>query len=250
MEGNPYLSVIVPAYNEEKSIGKTLLAMDEYLTRQAYDYEILVCDGGSPDKTREIVKGLEAKIKNLKLLLIEGGHTKGYVVQKGMLEARGQYRLFTDADNATSIDHVERMIPYFEQCYEVVIGTRDSRDNKAARQAVPQPASKRFLGDIGNILIQVFAVWGIWDTQCGFKAFSAKAAEKIFPLLVIQGWGFDIEILALARKLGYKIAVIPVYWINNPDSRVKLKGYLTTLLDLFRIKWNLISDKYNLKSKK
>lgn len=247
MENEPYLSVIIPAYNEEKSISKTLLAMDEYLQKQPFGYEILVCDGGSKDKTREIVGSFEKTIKNLRLLCVTGGIGKGHVVRRGMLEAKGQYRLFTDADNSTSIDHVEKMKPYFGQDYEVIIGTRDSRDDKTARQAVAQSFIKRLLGDMGNLLIQALVVPGIWDTQCGFKAFSAKAAEKIFPLVTIQRWGFDIEILGLAKKLGYKIAIVPVYWINNPDSRVGLSGYLTTLTDLFKIKWNLITNKYGLR---
>jgi len=249
MENQPYLSVIIPTYNEEKSISKTLLALDEYLTRQPYDYEILVCDGGSPDKTCEIVRDFKKNIRNLELLMVSGGHGKGWAVKQGMLQAKGQYRLFTDADNSTSIEHVGKMLPYFEQGYEVVIGTRDSRDHKAAKQAVPQPFYKRFLGDLGNLLIQVLAVWGIWDTQCGFKAFSAVAAQTIFPLVIIQGWGFDIEVLALAKRLGFKIVLVPVYWINNPESRVGLKGYLTTLMDLFQIKWNLMRNKYRIKKK-
>ena len=249
MNNQPYLSVIIPTYNEGKNISKTLLAIDEYLTRQPYSYEILVCDGGSKDKTPEIVRNFERQIKNLRLIMITGGFGKGYVVKKGMLEAKGQYRLFTDADSSTTIDHVEKMLPYFEQGYEVVIGTRDKRDHKTAKQAVPQSFIKRFLGDMGNLLIQAVAVWGIWDTQCGFKAFSAKAAETIFPLVTIQKWGFDIEVLALAKRLGFKIALVPVYWINNPESRVGLKGYFTTLMDLFQIKWNLMTDKYNLKHK-
>jgi len=246
MENKPYLSVIIPAYNEEKRISKTLLAMDEYLQKQPYSYEILVCDGGSKDKTREIVESFEKTIKNLKLLRIEGGFGKGYVVAKGMLQAQGEYRLFTDADNSTTIDHVEKMKSYFDQEYEVIIGTRDSRDDKTAKQAVPQSFVKRLLGDMGNLLIQALAVPGIWDTQCGFKAFSAKAAEKIFSLVTISRWGFDIEVLALARKLDYKIALVPVYWINDADSKVGLSGYLTTLADLFKIKWNLIINKYRI----
>ena len=248
MENNPYLSVIIPAYNEEKSISKTLLSIDEYLTKQHYEYEILVCDGGSKDKTREIARDFEKTIKNLRLFLVEGGFSKGHVVKKGILEAKGQYRLFMDADNATTLDHVEKMLPYFQQNYEVIIGTRDSRDIKTAKQAVPQSWFKRFLGDIGNLMIQVLAVPGIWDTQCGFKAFSAKAAETIFSLVTIKGWGFDIEVLALARKLNYRIALIPVYWVNDPNSRVNLRGYLLTFLELFQIKWQLMTDKYGLKA--
>jgi len=201
------------------------------------------------DKTAEIIEGLKNTINNLRLIDNKINHGKGWVVRQGMLEAQGEIRLFMDADNATTLDHFDRMKSYFESGAEVVIGSRDSKDAKGAKQAVPQPWHKRLLGNLGNILIQIFAVWGIWDTQCGFKAFSAKAAKEIFSLAKIDRWGFDIEALALAKKIGYKIKTIPVYWINDPNSKVSLKAYLMTFKELFQIWWWLLTDKYNLKKK-
>lgn len=247
MNNKFYLSVIIPAYNEEDQIAKTLLSIDHYLEKQNYDYEILVVNDGSKDKTAEVVKNFANIIKNLRLIDNDKNHGKGWVVRQGMLQAKGKYRLFTDADNSTSIEHLEKMWPYFAKAYQVVIGSRERKDAPGAKQAVPQSFFKRQLGNLGNILIQLVAVWGIWDTQCGFKAFSAKAAKDIFSRSLVDRWGFDIEALALARRLGYKIAIVPVYWINNPKSRVSLKGYLNTFLELFQIKWNLISDKYKIK---
>lgn len=238
------LSVIIPAYNEEGRLPNTLKEIDEYLRKQDYQSEIVVVSDGSKDRTGEVTKEMMREIKNLRLIDNKENHGKGYVVRQGMLEGKGDYRLFTDADNSTSIDHIERMWPLFEKDYDVVIGTRDSRDDKEAKQAVPQPAWKRFLGDLGNIGVQVVAVWGIWDTQCGFKAFTRKAAENIFKKCKIDRWAFDVEALALARKLGYKIGIIPVYWINAPESRVKFKGYVRFLKELLQIKWNLIFRKY------
>ncbi len=249
MEGNPFLSVIIPAYNEEKRISKTLLAVDRYLQKQTFDYEILVVSDGSKDKTAEIVSEFQKSLKNLKLIDNQTNHGKGWVTRQGMLAALGQVRLFMDADNATTMDHFDKMKPYFDNGAQVVIGSRDAKDAKGAKQAVPQSGLKRLLGNAGNILIQIFAVWGIWDTQCGFKAFSAQAAEAIFSKSKIDRWGFDIEALALARKLKYKIEVIPVYWINDPHSKVSLKGYLMTFKELFQIWWWLVTDKYNLKIK-
>jgi hypothetical protein len=162
-----------------------------------------------------------------------------------MLEAQGEIRLFMGADNATTIEHFEKMLPLFEQGYQVVIGSRDKKDAAGAKQAVPQSFLKRQLGNLGNILIQLLAVSGIWDTQCGFKAFQAKTAQDIFSRAKIDRWGFDIEALALARKLGYRIGVIPVNWVNDPDSRVSWKGYLNTFRELFKIKWNFITHKYD-----
>jgi len=239
-----YLSVIIPAYKEAKRISKTLLAIDNYLSRQDYSYEIIVVDDGSPDNTAQVVKKFASLVRNLKLIDNKENHGKGWVVRQGMLEANGQYRLFMDADNATTIDHFEKMIPLFKQGYQIVIGTRDKKDIEGAEQAVPQSFLKRQLGNAGNLLIQLVAVPGIWDTQCGFKAFTAKATKDIFGRCQINRWGFDIEVLALARKLGYKIGIVPVYWINDPDTRVNLKGYLNTFRELFKIKWNLIRGKY------
>jgi len=249
MENKPYLSVIIPAYNEEKNISKTLLAIDQYLQQQPFEYEIIVVSDGSKDKTAEIVNNFERQIRNLKLIDNKENHGKGWVVRQAMLAAQGQVRLFTDADNATTLDHFDKMKPYFEQGADVVIGTRDEKDAKGAKQAVPQSFLKRQLGNAGNILIQIFAVWGVWDTQCGFKAFSEKAAQDIFSHAKIDRWGFDIEALALARKMKYKINIVPVYWINNPDSRVKLKGYLLTFKELFQIWWWLMTDIYRIKNK-
>jgi len=250
MENQPYLSVIIPAYNEEKRISKTLLSIDQYLQKQVFDYEILVISDGSSDKTGQIVGDFQKSIRNLQFINNQENHGKGYVVRQAMLEAKGQIRLFMDADNATTIDHFDKMKPYFDEGADVVIGTRDPKDAKGAKQAVPQPWLKRQLGNVGNILIQIFAVWGIWDTQCGFKAFSMAATQAIFSKTKIDKWGFDIEVLALARKLKYKISIIPTYWVNDPDSRVSLKGYLRTFKELFQIWWWLARDEYGIKNPK
>ncbi len=244
-----FLSVIIPAYNEEKRIGKTLLAIDHYLVKQKYDYEIVVVSDGSKDKTAEVVENFKKMVRNLRLINNKENHGKGWVVRQGMLESHGEIRLFMDADNATTLDHFDKMLPLFREGEQVVIGSRDSKDAKGAKQAVPQPFFKRLLGNMGNVLIQVFAVPGIWDTQCGFKAFSAKAAKDVFSHSRIDRWGFDIEALALAKKMGYKIGIVPVYWINDPDSKVSLKGYLLTFRELFQIWWWLIRDVYGIKKR-
>lgn len=242
-----FLSVIIPAYNEEKRLGKTLIDIDRYLSKQKYIYEIVVISDGSTDRTVKMATNFQSIIKNLKVIDNKKNHGKGFVVRQAMLAARGKYRLFMDADNATTIDHFGKMLPFFEKGSQIVIGSRDPKDAKGARQAVSQSFFKRLLGNLGNVLVQILAVWGIWDTQCGFKAFSAKAVEDIFSRLLIDQWGLDIEILAIAQRLGYKIDKIPVYWINEPDSKVGWKGYLRTLQELAQIKWNLLTDKYHLK---
>ena len=250
MEGIPYLSVIIPCYNEEKTISATLLAVDQYLQKQAFDYEIIVVSDGSKDKTAQIVEDFKKNVKNLKLRDNQANHGKGWVVRQAMLTSLGQVRLFMDADNATSVEHFDKMKPYFEQGADVVIGSRDVKDVKGAKVAVAQPWLKRQLGNVGNIVIQVLAVWGIWDTQCGFKAFSAAAAREIFSRTKIDRWSFDVEALALARKLNYKISMVPVYWVNNPNSRVNLKVYLQFFKEVFKIWWWLMTDAYGIRNSK
>ena len=170
-----YLSVIIPAYNEEKRLPKTLREIDDYLKKQVYLSEVIVVSDGSTDRTVEIVKNLMSEIKNLKILEFKEQKGKGFGVKQGMLEARGQYRIFTDADNSTSIIQVEKMWPEFEKGYDVVIG---SRDVKGAVLAVPQPWIRRvFLGESFKLLRKIIiGFWKIEDTQCGFKGFRARAA--------------------------------------------------------------------------
>lgn len=243
----PYLSVIIPAYNEAKSLPLTLIDVDKHLSGVDYSYEIVVVNDGSKDATAEIVKRFSHLIKNLRLIDNKGNHGKGWVVRQGMLEAKGEVRLFMDADNATSVDQFSKIIPHLKGGYKVVIG---SRDIKGAKLVPPQPFYKRFLGNIGNLIIQILLLPGIWDTQCGFKAFTAEAADKIFLLTKIDRWGFDPEALALAKKFGYKIKEIPVTWVNNPISRIKFSSYIQVLLEVVKIKWWIVSNKYEIRSTK
>jgi dolichyl-phosphate beta-glucosyltransferase len=207
-----YLSVIVPAYNEAERITKTLERLQEYLAGNSFTYEILVVLDGPTDKTRDVLKALSGRIENLKIMDRQVNRGKGFSVKEGMLKASGRLRLFTDADNSTDIAHFEKMKLLFDQGYDVAIASRDSNDAGQAAQALPQAWYKRLMGHVGNLIVQLLVVRGIWDTQCGFKAFRAEAAERIFSQIVIDGWGFDIEVLALARAFDYKIGIIPAYW--------------------------------------
>jgi len=238
-----FLSVIIPAYNEEKRLPKTLEEIDKYLSRQSYDYEIIVVNDGSKDETAKVVRNLEIRIKNLKLIDNRENHGKGFVVRQGLLAAKGDYRLFTDADNSTSIDQVEKMWPWFEQGYDVVIG---SRDVKGAILDPPQPWLRQIILGEGFKLLRkiIVGLWRVQDTQCGFKALSARTANDILLRCKINRWAFDPEILVITKKLGYKIKEIPVYWKNDPESKVKLKGMIRMGIDLLKIRWNLITQKY------
>lgn len=243
MEQEIYLSVIIPAYNEEKRIKKTLKEIDKYLSKQSYDYEILVVNDGSKDRTAKVVRELFSDIKNLRLVDNKENHGKGYVVRQGLLEAKGEYRLFTDADNSTSIDQIEKMWPEFKKGHEVVIG---SRDIEGSIIAVSQPWWRIMLGNIFNLLVQIVSgLWGIWDTQCGFKGFTKKAVEDIFPKCRINRFAFDVEALVLAKKNGYKIKEIPVIWINSPESTVGFKSMVKMLIEVFQIRWNIITRQHD-----
>lgn len=241
----PFLSIIVPAYNEAERVPLTLLDIDKRLSEADFSYEILVVNDGSTDNTAEIVSKMAKTIPHLVLIDNKKNQGKGGAVRDGMLAAKGQYRIFTDADNSTSIDQFEPMLPFFKDGYEVVIG---SRAVKGARLTPPQPFHRRILGRVSNLIIQAVNVPGIWDTQCGFKAFTAEAARRIFPLSRINGWGFDIELLALARSLGFRVREMPVHWVNDTASHVKLSAYLKVFIENVKIRAWLIIGRYSVES--
>src|SRR3989344_4214302 len=231
-----YLSVVIPAYNEAERLPKTLRRFNGYFLAQAYSYEILVVNDGSRDDTGAVAKKMTGEIRNLRLIDRGRNMGKGDSVREGMLAAYGKIRLFADADNATDISHFDKMRAFFDSGYDVVICSRDSKDATGAKQAVAQAWWKRMLGNMGNLYIQWVAVPGIWDTQCGFKAFRDYAAEKIFSMAKINRWAFDVEAFALAKRLGYKIGIIPANWINDPHTTVRFSSYLHTLWEVFKIR--------------
>jgi dolichyl-phosphate beta-glucosyltransferase len=234
-----FLSVVIPAYNEGKRIPATLQSLKEYFKDKDYEYEILVVVDGAKDNTAQVVK--DANIPNLKLIDNKKNCGKGCVVKQGMLEAKGKYRLFMDADNATTIDHVEKLLPYFDKDYDVVIA---SVGVKGAEIVNSEKFYKRVFGLGSNLIIQIVLVPGIKDTQRGFKIFTAKAAEDIFKRLTLDRWGFDFEALAVARKLGYKIKEVPIRWKNDPKSLVTLSAYIKTFVELIRVRINLWKGVY------
>ena len=239
----PYLSVIIPAYNEAGRLPLTLVDIDRHLSTKNYTYEIIVVDDGSSDNTQEVARKFDNLIPNLRVVGYKDNQGKGNAIKMGMLEARGKYRLFTDSDNSTSIDHFDKMIPSINEGYDIVIC---SRDVKGSQMHPPQTLLKRILGNAGNLFIQGLLLPGIRDTQCGFKLFSEEAALKIFTLQRIKRWGFDIEALALGKRMGYKIKEVPVYWVNDADSRVKPLAYFQVLIETMKVRWWLWRRVYNL----
>lgn len=238
------LSVIIPAYNEEKRLPKTLAEINDYLSKQSYDYEILVVDNGSKDNTAFVVRDLQARIKGLKLISGSAGKGKGSAVKLGMMRSQGDYRIFTDADNSTAINQIEKMWLEFEKGFDIVIGSRDVR---GAVLDPPQPFLRNFILGEGFKLFRkiIIGLWELEDTQCGFKGFVQKASEAIFPKSIISHFAFDPEILVIGKKLNYKIKEIPVYWKNDLNSKVKFKSILKMALDILKIRWNMILRKYD-----
>lgn len=241
------LSVIIPARNEESNIKNTIENVFSYLSGKNIDHEIIVVENNSKDRTVEILKSLTPQVPSLEImqLVVDPPRSaKGYAVKKGMLKAVGDIRLIMDADNSTTIDHIEKMMPFFDQGYGVVIGSIALKGAVVAGGS--EPGWRRLFGKMGNLFIQIMAVPGIHDTQRGFKLFTAKAVNDIFSKMTIDGWGWDIEALALARKFKHKIKEVPVNWKNDIiHSKVNLKAYIQVLLETIRVRWNLITGKYN-----
>jgi len=246
VEKKIHLSIIIPAYNEEERIGETLSSIYNYLEKQSYNYEVIIVANNCNDSTGKVVLDYQKNVKHLKLFdlqIAKPGGAKGHAVKRGMQEATGDYKLFMDADNATRIIEVDHFWPYFDHGYDVVIGSRHVKDSCIV---VQQPWYRRFIGRVANLLIRLVLLPGIHDTQCGFKAFTKKAADKVFEKMEIGGWGFDMEILTIARRCGFKITEAPVSWYEAGKSRLRpVKAVRDTLFELFRIKINVITGKYN-----
>jgi glycosyltransferase involved in cell wall biosynthesis len=232
----PYLSVIIPAYNEAERITNTLFDIDKYLSQVEYSYEIIVVNDASKDNTAVVVDKLIPVIKNLRLIDNTENKGKGGVVAQGMLNAKGNIRLFMDADNSTEIEDFAKLQPFFKDGYKIVIG---SRAISGASVELHQPLFRRILGKTGNLFIRIMAVPGVKDTQCGFKAFTEDAADKIFSRLTITRWGFDVEVLAIAKLLGFRIKEVGITWVNDTRSHVSASGYLHVLLEVVKIRFNL-----------
>ncbi len=240
----PHLSVVIPAYNEQRRLPGTLDEVLAYLARQSYDAEVLVVDDGSTDATAAVVRERIGGPIPLRLVTHSDGtnHGKGAAVRRGMLEAQGRFRLFMDADNSTTLDHVERFWPHFEDGCDVVIG---SRDVPGAHIAVHQPWYKELAGNLGNLIIRALVVPGVKDTQAGFKMLSQRSAEDVMPRLTVERWGFDVELLAVARRRGYRIQEVPINWVNAPNSKVRALTYLEVLGEVWQVRRNLRTGRYD-----
>lgn len=227
----PEISLIIPAFNEETRIVKSLTKAIEYLEKKNLNYEIIVVDDGSSDNTIEAVNGLNAGLKAIPLKKNLG---KGAAVRRGMLEASGSIRFFSDADFSTPIHELDKLITKIGEGYDICIGSR-AIDRSMVKEH--QPFYREFMGKTYNKIVQTLVFKGISDTQCGFKAFTEYSVNKIFPKAKINGFSFDVELLYLAHKEGLKVAQVPVEWYNDERSTVNpIFDSTMMIIELFKIK--------------
>ena len=231
-----HLTVVIPAYNEEQRIGPTLERIRGYLEKRAFPWEIVVVNDGSQDQTVRISREILAGCERHEVIDRKFNRGKGYSVRQGMLAGNGRFLLFSDADLSTPIEEVERLLPPLESGeVQVSIGSRALRDS---RVEVHQPWWREAMGKSFNLFVRLIALGGLCDTQCGFKCFTREAARSIFSVARIDGFGFDVEALYLARKFGFAVQEIAVRWVNSPDSRVHpLSDSSRMLADLLRIRF-------------
>ena len=232
--GEPQLSIIIPCYNEERRLPRSLPRIQEYLRQSGLSYEILVVDDGSSDGTVRYVEAESAKDPYLRLLRYGQNHGKGYAVRYGILRAQGEVVLFSDADLSTPIEELEKFLPRIRDGYDVVIG---SRALAGSQLEVRQPWVRERLGRLMNVVIRSLSGLKFPDTQCGFKLFSRRAAMDIFSNATVETWMFDVEALVIAMKLGYTIVDVPVRWLNSDESRVSWKHTFRVVRELLHIRW-------------
>ncbi len=245
-----HLSVVIPAYNEEPNFDKGLVEeVPKYLEKQDFSYEILIVDDGSTDKTAQLADEFAKKYKNIRV--IKNPHEgKAETVKKGVEEAKGELILFTDFDQATPLSEVEKLLPFFPE-YDIVIGSRQLPGAKRDKE----PIYRHIMGLGFNLVVQTIAVRGIWDTQAGFKCFKADIAKELFTKLKVYGKGkkvqgalvtaFDVELLFIAKKHGYKIKEVPIAWHHVATTRVNpIKDSIKMFKDVIKVRANDLKGVY------
>jgi dolichyl-phosphate beta-glucosyltransferase len=229
----PYLSVIVPAYNEAARILQTLARLREYFEGQTYRWSVTVVSDGSSDGTDVLVSAFARTTPHFALDAYTPNRGKGYAVREGMLAADGDLILFTDADLATPVEELEKLFKHIDRA-PIAIGSRPLKESWLERR---QPLHRELFGRLANKLVQALGVPGIYDTQCGFKLFRRDAAREIFRCVKLDGYGFDFESLMIARDLGFEIAEVPIRWAHQEGSKVVLwRDAPRALVDLLRLR--------------
>jgi dolichyl-phosphate beta-glucosyltransferase len=240
VEDEPYLSVVIPAYNEEERIIPTIGALASHVSELGFAWELIVADDGSTDHTIELVE--ELGFANLRLLKAPKNSGKGSAVQRGMLAAQGRYILFDDADNSTPVEEIEKLLRMLDrEHYDIAVGSRAADGAEEAHRSL----KRRVLsGGLRWFVRHIFRI-GVRDTQCGFKMYRREVARRLHTAQTVMGFSFDLEVLYLAAKLGYRIAEVPVEWVDAPGSKVDTtKEVQRFLRDLLKIKLNDLRGVY------
>jgi len=236
MEARPHLSVVIPAYNERERLKRFVPGIVEFLRSKNQPFEIVVVNDGSKDDTAQVARELSQKFPVLRLVDLQPNRGKGGAVKAGMLDARGEYVLFTDADQSTPISESDKLLAKMtDEGYDMAIG---SRSVPGARVEQPQAWYRALAGKLFGIGAKVLCVHGIYDTQCGFKAMKHEVAQAVFPQMTSNSAIFDIEMLVIATRAGNRIAEVPVQWVHDPDTRIpyNLRRSLRIWGELFRIR--------------
>lgn len=248
----PYLSVVIPAYNEARRLPSTLQSVLDHLDDQDYDANVIVVDDGSTDGTADVARRYD--LQHRRVDVIENPHHgKGATVRRGMLAADGEIILFTDADLSAPIEEIDSLLPWFDQGYDVVIGSREG----AGARRYAEPFYRHLMGRVFNFLVRLLTVEGIQDTQCGFKAFRRDVARDLFSRMRLYSdsgdsvrgamvTAFDVEVLFLAQRLGYRIREVPVEWHYSNETKVNpFKDSWRNLRDVLRVRWNAVRGVYD-----
>ncbi len=236
----PFLSIVIPAYNEARRIKATLDDVQRYLGQQSYDWEVVVADDGSTDATASIVE--EVVRANPRVRLVRVSHVgKGWAVRNGILAARGEYRFICDADLSMPIHQVAEFLPPKLSGYDIAIGSREA---PGARR-VGEPERRHLMGRVFNLVTRSLAVSGIRDTQCGFKSFHGQHAFEIFELQRLKGFGFDVEVLFVAQRRGLRIVEVPIEWHYREGSKVRpIRDSVRMVGDVFNVRWAHLRGSY------
>lgn len=237
----PFLSIILPAHNEENRLPETLKQIEKYLDSQNFESELIIVENASSDSTFALANEFASRVPNCRVLR-EPVPGKGNAVRTGMLAARGAYRFVCDADLSMSIDQVNVFLPPQRDGYDIAIGSREA----PGAQRIDEPAYRHLIGRVFNTMVRWLTLPGLQDTQCGFKCFTAQAAETLFPLQRMNGWTFDVEILAIALRRGYKVVEVPIRWKYFPGSKVNvIRDSLRMAMDLLTIRRRLRKGEYD-----
>ncbi len=234
---------MIPAYNESARLGVTLQKVLGYVHAQGWDAEVIVVNDGSRDNTADIARSFAAKDPALRLVENPGNHGKGYSVRNGMLNALGRIVLFSDADLSSPIEEAPKLFQALEQGADIAIGSRWLRSETQTQR---QPVHRQLFGRIFNLILRLTLGLKFKDTQCGFKAFKQPAVQAIFPLQKIERWGFDPEILFLARKFKFKVKEVPVAWGHSGGTRINpMVDGSRMVMEMLRIRWYDLTGKYD-----